>query len=84
MAKIHQIFALFFFFEKLKTSKSNSEINWPLAKKIQESFAKIIKLESLQVHCADVSMEGAKVYKFPVGTSVIFALEVKSVVHVGR
>ena len=41
-------------------------------------------IEELQLHCADVSMEGAKVYKFPVGTSVIFALEVKSVVHVGR
>jgi hypothetical protein len=41
-------------------------------------------IELLRLYCADVSMEGAKVYKFPVGTSVIFALEVKSVVHVGR
>ena len=33
MAEIHQIFALFFF-GKFKTSKSHSEINWPLESKI--------------------------------------------------
>ena len=40
-AEIHQIFALFFF-EKLKTPKSHSEINWPLVEIIIFSLCHVI------------------------------------------